>query len=123
MEPRAVRGRRLWSVTATLLALMGGVAVAPAGADPVNSGTRTVDYHGYAIDVPAGWQVVDLTEQPDACIRFDRPTVYLGRPGARSDCPAHLVGRTAGLLVEPLDASSAQRITGATARAVGGTAV
>ncbi|WP_327677204.1 glycoside hydrolase domain-containing protein [Streptomyces sp. NBC_00467] len=123
MEPRSVRCRRLWPVVATLLALVGGVAVAPAGADPVNSGTRTVGYHGYEIEVPDSWQVVDLTEQPDACIRFDRPTVYLGRPGVRSSCPAHLVGRTAGLLVEPLDASSAQRITGATARAVSGTAV
>ena len=123
MEPRSVRCRRLWPVAAALLALMGGVTVAPAGADPVNGGTRTVSYHGYRIRVSDSWQVVDLTKQRDACIRFDRPAVYLGRPGSGTRCPAHLAGRTAGLLVEPLDASSAQRITGATARAGSGTAV
>ena len=72
-------------------------ATATAGATE-----RTVSYHGYQVEVPDGWQVVDLAANPAACVRFDRPAIYLGRPGDRQDCPSGLVGRTAGLVVEPL---------------------
>jgi hypothetical protein len=67
---------------------------------------RTVSYHGYQVAVPRSWQVVDLGNDPGACVRLDRPAVYLGRPSAQQNCPAHPVGRTEGLIVEPLAGSS-----------------
>ncbi|MFG2427265.1 glycoside hydrolase domain-containing protein [Streptomyces sp. NPDC048590] len=107
-----------------VLAVVGALAVpGPAQADPAPGTTRSVAYHGYRIEVPSDWQVVDLTENPRACLRFDRPAVYLGEPAAQSDCPAGVVGRSAGIVVEPLTAGAAARTTAATARAPRGTAV
>ncbi|WP_432105558.1 glycoside hydrolase domain-containing protein [Streptomyces sp. bgisy091] len=106
------------------LAVVGALAVpGPAQADPAPGTTRSVAYHGYRIEVPSDWQVVDLTENPRACLRFDRPAVYLGEPAAQSDCPAGVVGRSAGIVVEPLTAGAAARTTAATARAPRGAAV
>jgi peptidoglycan hydrolase-like protein with peptidoglycan-binding domain len=120
--------RRL-RTAAALLAALGGLGAslltgsAQAAEDrAVAKDTRTVAYHGYRLDVPADWQVVDLAENPRACIRFDRPAVYLGTPGEENDCPAHLVGRTAGIVVEPITARSAAQVTAATARAQRGRA-
>ncbi|NYI04525.1 glycoside hydrolase domain-containing protein [Allostreptomyces psammosilenae] len=85
-------------------------AVAPVSVGaPVDDG-REVTFHGYRLTVPADWRVVDLTEDPTACVRFDVPTVYLGHPGADQNCPAGLRGRTDTVLVEPLDATSAPRV-------------
>ncbi|WP_422769654.1 glycoside hydrolase domain-containing protein [Plantactinospora sp. WMMC1484] len=83
---------------------------------------RTVSYRGYRLRIPANWQVVELTARPHACLRFDRPTIYLGYPGDQAECPARLVGRTAGLLVEPFDAASAPRHTPQTASTAPGAA-
>lgn len=77
--------------------LLGAVAA------PAQAATRDVAFDGYHLSVPAGWSVVDLTSHPDSCVRFDRHAVYLGRPGANQQCPAHLVGRTEAVVVEPLD--------------------
>ncbi|HEX6352574.1 glycoside hydrolase domain-containing protein [Actinophytocola sp.] len=98
MTQSSPRARRAIAVAALLV---GGLltATAPAASAPT---TRTVTYHGYQVDVPAHWRVVDLAEQPRACVRFDVETVYLGRSSKESDCPGRLVGRTAGLVVEPL---------------------
>ncbi|TDD62926.1 DUF1906 domain-containing protein [Kribbella antibiotica] len=52
--------------------------------------------------VPSDWAVVDLTADPTACVRFDRAAVYLGRSTAQAKCPAHVVGRSEGLVLEPL---------------------
>ncbi|MGW5126565.1 choice-of-anchor P family protein [Streptomyces sp. NPDC004069] len=57
--------------------------------------------------MPASWDVVDLRKNPDACVRFDRPAVYLGAPGTRQDCPAKAFGRTQALLIQPADRSKA----------------
>ncbi|SCL44270.1 protein of unknown function [Micromonospora citrea] len=109
-------------IMATLVAAAVGLAVAapPAGAAPTQE--RTVTYHGYRLAVPADWQVVDLATDPHACVRFDRPAVYLGRPGDEPWCPSGLVGRTAGLIVEPIDSATAGRITADTAVTVSGRA-
>ncbi|ROQ26534.1 peptidoglycan hydrolase-like protein with peptidoglycan-binding domain [Streptomyces sp. PanSC19] len=111
---------RVRAGTATLAVLAGVGAFAAPGsataASPPGTGRQTVTYHGYRVEVPADWQVVDLAERPQACLRFDRPAVYLGEPAEQSDCPAHLVGRTAGIVVEPLTARSAGQATAATAR-------
>ncbi|MEI8409009.1 MULTISPECIES: DUF1906 domain-containing protein [unclassified Kribbella] len=90
-------------VVALALALVAGVAAVvtisrPAAADE----TKTVSYRGYEVKVPASWPVVDLAADPTACVRFDRPAVYLGRSTAQADCPAHLVGRSEGIVLEPL---------------------
>ncbi|NOL40753.1 DUF1906 domain-containing protein [Kribbella sandramycini] len=86
---------------ALALGLVGGVAASgPAAA----AETRTVSYRGFEVRVPAGWPVVDLDQEPTACVRFDRPAVYVGRSSAQADCPARLVGRSTGLVLEPLSA-------------------
>ncbi|MGW6199496.1 glycoside hydrolase domain-containing protein [Kribbella sp. NPDC055110] len=64
--------------------------------------TKTVSYRGYQVTVPASWPVVDLAANPTACVRLDQPAVYLGRSTAQANCPAHLVGRSSGLVLEPL---------------------
>jgi hypothetical protein len=88
---------------ALALALVAGVAAVvtisrPAAADE----TKTVSYRGYEVKVPASWPVVDLAANPTTCVRLDRPAVYLGRSTAQADCPAHLVGRSEGIVLEPL---------------------
>ncbi|MGW1342786.1 glycoside hydrolase domain-containing protein [Kribbella sp. NPDC002412] len=90
-------------VVALAVALVaGGAAVVtitrPAAADE----TKTVSYRGYEVKVPASWPVVDVAANPTTCVRFDRPAVYLGRSTAQADCPAHVVGRSEGIVLEPL---------------------
>jgi hypothetical protein len=86
-------------VVAAVVALVGGV-IGGAGAEGADE--QTVSYRGYEVTVPASWPVVDLAKDPTACVRLDRPAVYLGRSTAQADCPAHLVGRSEGLVLEPL---------------------
>lgn len=87
------------AVLSTVIALLGGLVVG-AAAEGVDS--KTVSYRGYEVTVPASWPVVDLEKDPTACVRFDRAAVYLGRSTAQADCPAHLVGRSEGLVLAPL---------------------
>ncbi|HZC64337.1 MAG TPA: glycoside hydrolase domain-containing protein, partial [Streptosporangiaceae bacterium] len=49
---------------------------------------------------PASWPVYRLDRDPSRCVRYDRHAVYLGRPGANQQCPAHLVGRTATISIQ-----------------------
>ncbi|MEO3764965.1 glycoside hydrolase domain-containing protein [Streptomyces sp. B5E4] len=114
--------RPLLAGLAALVTLGGLTAAGPAAAGPPPDTGRTVDYRGYQVTVPAGWRAVDLAADPGACIRFDRPAVYLGEPGDQSACPPGLKGRTAGLVVEPIDAGAARRTTAATAVAPRGSA-
>ncbi|AZM45242.1 hypothetical protein DMB38_04820 [Streptomyces sp. WAC 06738] len=114
--------RPLLAGLAALVTLGGLTAAGPAAAAPPPDTGRTVDYRGYEVTVPAGWRVVDLAADPGACIRFDRPAVYLGEPGDQSSCPPGLKGRTAGLVVEPIDAGAARQTTAATAVAPRGSA-
>ncbi|AVT28489.1 hypothetical protein C6361_02090 [Plantactinospora sp. BC1] len=104
--------------TMAVLPARAGLVDDPAGPER----SRTVSYQGYRVTVPQSWQVVDLAARPHACVRFDRPAVYLGRPGDQAECPARLVGRTAGLLLEPVDADSAQRLPTAAATTAPGAA-
>jgi hypothetical protein len=107
------RSRRLLVAISAGTVLASGAVGLPALAD---SGTRTISYHGYEIDVPTSWRVVDVDADPSACVRFDSPAVYLGTPGEVSDCPADISGgRTAGLVISPLDARSAATATADTA--------
>lgn len=116
--------RRRWASLVggvlTTGALIGGSATATAAPSPDT--TRTVTYHGYQVEVPADWRVVDLTRHPDACVRFDTPAVYLGHPGDAPSCPSGLIGRTAGLVIEPIDGRSAPRVSPDVATAPKGSA-
>lgn len=113
---------RVGAVLAAITALLAGsVLTAPAQAAEAPA-PRTVTYHGYQVDVPAHWRVIDLERQPRACVRFDRETVYLGHPGERTDCPARLVGRTAGLVIEPLAGVAPERVSEGIATAPRGSA-
>ncbi|MEV4317168.1 glycoside hydrolase domain-containing protein [Actinocrispum sp. NPDC049592] len=107
--------RRAVTALAVLLAAGGAVPAAAAAA-------HTITYHGYQVDVPAGWRVVDLTANPSACVRFDTETVYLGHQSARPDCPAKLAGRTAGLVVEPIADIPPEQVPGRITTADPGTA-
>ncbi len=99
-----------------LVAIFATVVTAAGQAALADPGLRTVGYHGYEVEVPASWRVVDLEGDPSACIRFDTPTVYLGTPGEVADCPSTISGgRTAGLVISPLDATSAATATDDTA--------
>ncbi len=84
---------------AAAVACAAGIGAADAGA---GTGSRTVEYRGYEIAVPASWPVHRLAANPSTCVRFDRHAVYLGHPGADQGCPAHVVGRSGAVLVEPL---------------------
>nr|WP_202894345.1 DUF1906 domain-containing protein [Kribbella italica] len=86
----------MWKIVVPFAVLATGVLPAQAAGD------KTVEYRGYQVTVPADWQVVDLAKDPTACVRFDRPAVYLGKSTAQADCPAHLTGRSQGLVLEPL---------------------
>ncbi|MGI8712492.1 MAG: chap protein, partial [Solirubrobacteraceae bacterium] len=65
------------------------------------AGAHTVRYHGYRLSVPAGWPVYHLTSRSRTCVRFNRHALYLGRPSAAQNCPAHAAGRTEAVLVSP----------------------
>jgi hypothetical protein len=85
--------------------------VAPVTSAPVPtvrpvSGFKTVEYAGLRFQVPDNWPVYDLAKDPTRCVRFDQHAVYLGHAGANQRCPAHLVGRTDAVQVEPIDATS-----------------
>jgi hypothetical protein len=78
----------------------------PAHAD------TSVDYQGLRITVPAGWPVHRLGPRSTECVRFDRHAIYLGAAGENPICPAHAVGRTEALHVEPLTGQTASFATG-----------
>ncbi|HEV2345278.1 MAG TPA: DUF1906 domain-containing protein [Actinocrinis sp.] len=81
--------------------------LSPPGAAAAQAATRTLEYHGLRMSVPASWPIVDLTANPRTCVRFDAHAVYLGHPSAAQSCPADLVGRSEALLAEPLDGTTA----------------
>src|SRR5437879_4307773 len=101
--PERLARRRAWLiglvlVGATVCGSLVGAPVAAAGTH-----LREVRYRGYGIDVPGSWPVYELAADPSRCVRFDRHAVYLGRPGPNQRCPAHAVGRTEAILIEPLN--------------------
>ncbi len=75
-----------------------GVA-SPAGGAPA---FRTISYLGEQLRVPAAWHVHDLIADPSTCVRLDVPAVYKGRLGQQPQCPAHAVGVTDAIHLEPL---------------------
>ena len=114
------RGRlalRCMVLLALLVSVWGGAGAALAA---TRGETKVVLYRGYSVVVPAGWPVYNLAASPSVCVRFNRNAVYLGLPGSEERCPAHSVGRTEAILIEPLAGGVASV---AAARAVPGVAV
>ncbi|MEV7581139.1 DUF1906 domain-containing protein [Streptomyces erythrochromogenes] len=91
----------------TLLSgLLGAAALLIPGATatPAAAEAQTVDYHGLRLALPADWRVVDLDRNPDACLRLDLPTLYLGHAGTQGECTGRAVAARADTLhLEPLD--------------------
>ncbi|MGW7099771.1 DUF1906 domain-containing protein [Streptomyces sp. NPDC054838] len=84
-----------------LASLLGAALLAPA--PPAVADGRTVEYHGLRLTVPAHWRVVDLDRHPDACLRLDLPTLYLGHAGGQGECSGRAVRSRADTLhLEPL---------------------
>ena len=81
---------RLWPLLLPLLALVAMVAAPASAAD---APTRTVHFDGRALQVPQGWPVFRLNQDPRMCVRMDRRAVYLGTPSAQQRCPAEAIGR------------------------------
>ncbi len=105
--------RRALGAVVALVGLVGmaafGTAVPALAAEPATAapaGGTTVHFRGWTTTVPSGWAVVDLTADPQACVRFDVHAVYLGTPGSAQRCPADLLGRTEAILVEPVESPS-----------------
>src|ERR1035437_2961382 len=89
-------------------------ATAATSAHPgkaVSTGAQFVTYNGVRVTVPATWPVIDLRVRPEACVRFDRAAVYLGSPGAASDCPAHAVGRVDSVWLRTVSAGRTDLMT------------
>ncbi|UQX00698.1 DUF1906 domain-containing protein [Streptomyces sp. RerS4] len=88
-------------VAAALLLSVAAVGAAPVAASP----GHTVDYRGLRLDLPADWRVVDLDRHPDACLRLDVPTLYLGHAGTQDRCTGRraVATRADTLHLEPLD--------------------
>jgi hypothetical protein len=81
---------------------------APTTSTTVGTGpqTQVIKYLGLQFVVPAAWPVYDLSTVPRTCVRVDVHAVYLGPPGAEQDCPAHLVGHTEAIVLQPLAGAS-----------------
>ncbi len=94
---------------AALAAALLPVTSVPAGAAAHGAAgtSHLVLYRGYRFQVPAGWPVIGLSSHPGTCVRFDRHTIYLGRPGVSQACPSGLVGTTEAVLVQPAAAHQA----------------
>jgi hypothetical protein len=84
----------------------GGAAPASAvTTSTVSGGTKTVEYDGYAISVPAAWPVYRLDNDPAQCVRYDINAIYLGNPGTDQACPSNLIGRGATVSISGAGAS------------------
>ncbi|MFG2709644.1 DUF1906 domain-containing protein [Streptomyces goshikiensis] len=80
----------------------GPTADGPTADGPTVDGP-TVDYRGLRLTLPAGWRVVDLDRNPDACLRLDLPSLYLGHAGTQAECTGRAVRTRADTLhLEPL---------------------
>jgi hypothetical protein len=84
----------LLAAVAALLAVAACLPASPAAA-------RAVQFDGRSVQVPEGWPVYRLAQNPQMCVRLDRRAVYLGTPSPHQRCPAEAIGRRRAILVEP----------------------
>lgn len=90
-----------------MLAVIGLLSASALAVASSVAGSRVIRYHGYRLVVPSAWPVYNLVADPTTCVRFNRHAVYLGQPGVEQRCPAHAVGRTEAIWVQPLAATAA----------------
>jgi hypothetical protein len=83
-----------------LVCALGAFAAANAGSASARP-LKVVRYAGYTVRVPAGTPVYRLGRGSRLCVRFDRAAVYVGRPSATQNCPAHAAGRSRAVLIDP----------------------
>jgi hypothetical protein len=91
------------------------VAAGPKGATRLSAQVRsaaegqvkTIHYLGYSFSVPKSWPVIDDSENPHGCVRFDEHAVYLGTVSAAEFCPSWLLGATESILIQPAGPGSA----------------
>ncbi|MFJ3881764.1 DUF1906 domain-containing protein [Streptomyces sp. NPDC090077] len=86
--------------------LLGAALLLPLAPAAAAAGdTAAVEYRGLRLVLPDGWRVVDLEREPGACLRLDRPTLYLGHAGTQADCSGRraVATRADTLHLEPLD--------------------
>lgn len=76
----------------------------PQAATP--QGWSTVRYAGVSLAVPASWPVYDLSTHAARCALFSTHAVYLGQQGTNAQCPAHALGQSEALQIEPLATAS-----------------
>jgi hypothetical protein len=107
-----LRGLALFVLVVSLLA---GASTASAR----QTAEKAVHYHGDVVRVPRSWKVYDLSKDPLVCVRFDRHALYLGAPRTQQRCPAHAIGRTEAILVQPAT-TSVRRALARSASVVGG---
>lgn len=91
--------RRVVTTTVLLAAALACAFSGSALAAPGN--TRTLEFGGQKVEVPASWPVFHLAEHPNMCVRMDRKAVYLGRPGSEQRCPSSAMGKRRAILVDP----------------------
>ncbi|MBR7834340.1 DUF1906 domain-containing protein [Actinospica durhamensis] len=82
-----------------------GSLTGTAGQDA--SATKAVSYLGHTFTVPADWSVVNLSQAPNTCVRFDVHAVYLGTPSAEQSCGAQTAAPVEGAIVVQPAASTA----------------
>jgi hypothetical protein len=102
-----MRRLRLVLTAAAAAAVLSVPAVASAQPAPApRSVVQHVRHHGYDLAVPASWRVVDLREDPTACIEFSVATVYVGPAGSTQDCSARRIGGAPGVWIRSLAAAT-----------------
>lgn len=111
-----IRSRPTLGAVATPVAVLLGafalLAAWPGVVGTAGATTRSVEFDGRQVQVPAGWPVHRLDQHPGMCVRLDRRAVYLGRPAANQRCPvAAAVGPQRAIVVEPRGAAAASRAT------------
>ena len=62
---------------------------------------KTIHYLGYKFSVPKSWPVIDNSDNPRGCVRFDEHAVYLGAVSPAEFCPSWLLGATESMLIQP----------------------
>lgn len=93
------RDHRSWTLLfLPLVAALLALSTFPSATD---AATRSVQFDGRTVQVPKGWPVYRLSQNPRMCVRLDRRAVYLGAPSQHQRCPAGAMGRRRAILVEP----------------------
>jgi hypothetical protein len=77
---------------------------------PASASQDRVHFDGRSVQVPRGWPVYRLSQEPAMCVRMDRRAVYLGTPSAQQRCPAEAIGRRRAILLEPSTAAGASAL-------------